>query len=289
MLTPYAYHLVNVFAETYFGGNPLAVFPQADGLTDQQMQLIARQFNLSETVFVHQTTESSAVRKLRIFTPDYELPFAGHPTIGAAFVLHQQLNLPETYLLQTQAGLVKLFHEAKQICFGLQNHIEVEVIHDNLPQYTQLLGLSESDIAQIAWVNTGSRQLLIQLTSLNALKTCQIHPALFQQIVKQSALYLWFVEQNQANVRLFFGSNGAVVEDPGTGSAAANLGGLCLKNGLTPLNWHIYQGDEIQRPNRLTLQVDESETIYVGGKVIAVGCGELFVPSGEGEPSQGSR
>lgn len=203
MLTPYAYHLVNVFAETYFGGNPLAVFPQADGLTDQQMQLIARQFNLSETVFVHQTTESSAVRKLRIFTPDYELPFAGHPTIGAAFVLHQQLNLPETYLLQTQAGLVKLFHEAKQICFGLQNHIEVEVIDDNLPQYTQLLGLSESDIAQIAWVNTGSRQLLIQLTSLNALKTCQIHPALFQQIVKQSALYLWFVEQNQANVRLF--------------------------------------------------------------------------------------
>lgn len=74
MLTPYAYHLVNVFAETYFGGNPLAVFPQADGLTDQQMQLIARQFNLSETVFVHQTTENSAVRKLRIFTPDYELP-----------------------------------------------------------------------------------------------------------------------------------------------------------------------------------------------------------------------
>lgn len=112
----YGYQLVNVFAETHFGGNPLAVFPQADGLNQQQMQLIARQFNLSETVFVQAATDQtttnqttanqSAFRKLKIFTPDYEMPFAGHPTVGAAFVLHKLLDLDDNYLLQTESGLV---------------------------------------------------------------------------------------------------------------------------------------------------------------------------------------
>lgn len=279
MLTPYAYYLVNVFAESHFGGNPLAVFPQADGLNDQQMQLIARQFNLSEVVFVHQAEQLSAVKKLRIFTPDYELPFAGHPTIGASFVLHRQLGLPDHYELQTNAGLVEIYHQQNQIIFGLNTDIQIQPIKDDPLLYAELLGLQPADIAQIAWVNTGSQQLLVQLNSAFAIKTCQIDTALFHQLVQQSALYVWFEEHNQAKVRLFFGSNGAVVEDPGTGSAAANLGGLCIKNGLTPLNWKITQGDEIQRPNRLTLSVDESQTIYVGGEVIVVGKGEFFVPS----------
>ena len=121
----YGYQLVNVFAETHFGGNPLAVFPQADGLNQQQMQLIARQFNLSETVFVQAATDQtttnqttanlSAFRKLKIFTPDYEMPFAGHPTIGAAFVLHKLLNLDDNYLLQTESGLVEIQHNNFQV------------------------------------------------------------------------------------------------------------------------------------------------------------------------------
>ena len=92
----YTYHIVNVFADNHFGGNPLAVFPSADGLTDQQMQAIAQQFNLSETVFLFAPTAKhgvQAVADLRIFTPNYEMPLAGHPTLGAAFVIQQLQNL----------------------------------------------------------------------------------------------------------------------------------------------------------------------------------------------------
>ena len=87
MSQTYPYRIVNVFAESRFGGNPLAVFTDAAGLSDADMQLIARQFNLSETVFIH-PGDDAALASLRIFTPSFELPFAGHPTIGSAAVLH---------------------------------------------------------------------------------------------------------------------------------------------------------------------------------------------------------
>lgn len=100
------YEVVNVFAESPWGGNPLAIVPKmapthSDSVT---MQLIARQFNLSETVFICSPDQGSEhVARLRIFTPDHEMPFAGHPTIGASSWLHQHLNLPNTFTLQTNA------------------------------------------------------------------------------------------------------------------------------------------------------------------------------------------
>ena len=289
----YGYQLVNVFAETHFGGNPLAVFPQADGLNQQQMQLIARQFNLSETVFVQAATDQtttnqttanqSAFRKLKIFTPDYEMPFAGHPTIGAAFVLHKLLNLDDNYLLQTESGLVGIQHNGDVITFALKNRVQVEDAPLNTTECAAILGLQQSDIAsQPAWIDTGVAQLLVQLNSAQAVTNCQINTALFMQKALSKSglpqLYVWFEQHGTVKVRLFFAQNGAVLEDPGTGSAAANLGGWCIANKRTPLNWNITQGDELQRPNRLHLRVDEQQTIYVGGKVIYVGQGEFFLP-----------
>ena len=297
----YGYKLVNVFAETHFGGNPLAVFPQADGLNQQQMQLIARQFNLSETVFVQAATDQtttnqttanlSAFRKLKIFTPDYEMPFAGHPTIGAAFVLHKLLDLDDNYLLQTESGLVGIQHNNFQhndvITFALksskQNGVQVEDAPLNTTECAAILGLQQSDIAsRPTWVDTGVAQLLVQLNSAQAVTNCQINTALFMQKALSKSglpqLYVWFEQHGTVKVRLFFAQNGAVLEDPGTGSAAANLGGWCIANKRTPLNWNITQGDELQRPNRLHLRVDEQQTIYVGGKVIYVGQGEFFLP-----------
>lgn len=279
----YAYRLVNVFAESHFGGNPLAVFPQADGLSQQQMQLIARQFNLSETVFVQRAEHSSAVRKLKIFTPDYEMPFAGHPTIGSAFVLKSALNLDSQYVLQTESGLVALQHQGDLITLALKNAVALENAPITTAQCAAVLGLQPSDIASApVWVDTGVDQLLVQLASARAVAECRIDTALFQRYALSKSgkrqLYVWFEQQGNAKVRLFFEQNGTVIEDPGTGSAAANLGGWAIANGKTPLDWQISQGDEIGRPNRLRLQVDAQQTIYVGGRVVLVGQGEFFLP-----------
>lgn len=278
----YRYELVNVFAESHWGGNPLAVFTAADGLTDEQMQLIARQFNLSEVVFVQAPTDKSAVKKLRIFTPAYEMPFAGHPTVGSAFVLHSLLHLQDNYMLQTQAGLVDLCHQNDIITFSLAKG-SVENAPLSKAECAEVLGLSVESIASApSWVDTGAAQLLVQLNSADAVKACRINTALFwQRALSKNGLpkiYLWSVEKNIAQVRLFSGQNNVVIEDPGTGSAAANLGSWCIANGLTSLHWQIQQGDEIGRPNRLILKTDEQQKIHVGGKVINVSRGEMMVP-----------
>lgn len=276
----YSYALVNVFAESHFGGNPLAVFEQADGLTETEMQLIARQFNLSEVVFIQTPTLPQAVKKLKIFTPDYEMPFAGHPTIGAAFVVHSLLNLPDDYLLQTQAGLVEIQHQQDVITLALKNDVKIENAPLTKAECAGILGLKVSDIAsQPSWVNTGVEQLLVELSSEQAVKNCKINANLFmKQTAIKDSLYAWCKAGKTVKSRLFFATQGTIVEDPGTGSAAANLGGWHIAQGLTPLELTITQGDEIGRPNRLSLKVDEQNTIFVGGKVIQVGKGEFYLP-----------
>lgn len=276
----YSYALVNVFAESHFGGNPLAVFEQADGLTETEMQLIARQFNLSEVVFIQTPTLPQAVKKLKIFTPDYKMPFAGHPTIGAAFVLHSLLDLPDDYLLQTQAGLVEIQHQQDVITLALKNDVKIENAPLTKVECASILGLKVSDIAsQPSWVNTGVEQLLVELSSEQAVKNCKINANLFmKQTAIKDSLYAWCKAGKTVKSRLFFATQGTIVEDPGTGSAAANLGGWHIAQGLTPLELTISQGDEIGRPNRLSLKVDEQNTIFVGGKVIQVGKGEFYLP-----------
>ncbi|PJG81917.1 isomerase [Caviibacterium pharyngocola] len=274
----YPFKLVNVFAESHFGGNPLAVFSNADDLNDEEMQLIARQFNLSETVFFQAAADKSAVQKLRIFTPGYELPFAGHPTIGSAFVLKKLLGLSDDYVLQTKSGLVEIRHQGDIITLALKNGVKTVSCTFSLTECAELLGLQTADILNAVWVDTGANQLLIRLTSESAVKNCQINTALFSQMLPNQLAYLWFVENNHAKVRLFFHANGTVAEDPGTGSAAANLGGWAITQGLTSIDWTINQGDEMGRPNRLSLKVDENKTIFVGGRVIEVGEGVFNLP-----------
>lgn len=276
----YDYQLVNVFAESHFGGNPLAVFYAADGLSLSEMQRISRQFNLSETVFIQTATHSQAVKKLKIFTPDYEMPFAGHPTVGAAFVLASHLNLPTNYQLETNAGLVEIQHHNELVTFALKNGVKMADIPLSRAEWAEILGLASADIAsEPCYVNTGVEQTLIELGSSHAVENCQINANLFiKQTAIKNSIYVWHRAGQQVKARLFFASQGAVVEDSGTGSAAANLGGWHITKGLTPIHLAITQGDEIDRPNRLSLRVDSQNTIFVGGKVIEVGKGEFYLP-----------
>ncbi|OHX13899.1 phenazine biosynthesis protein [Chromobacterium sphagni] len=274
----YRFELVNVFAEQRFGGNPLAVFPDAAGLSDADMQLIARQFNLSETVFLL-PGDSEAAASLRIFTPNYELPFAGHPTLGSAAVLHARGEVGDSFALRTRSGLIPILY--RDGLFRLSAPAATARPADcGREQAAAMLGLSPSDIAQDPqWLNAGSEQLLIGLASREAVLRAQPDPALFRRHATlrpgRSVAYVWHQQDGVAAVRLFFEQQGAVIEDPGTGSACANLGGWCVLNGLAPLSWRLEQGEAIDRPNRLYLDIDAAGQVRVGGRTWPMGRGEF--------------
>lgn len=284
----YPYHLVNVFAESHFGGNPLAVFPNADGLTDEQMQQIAQQFNLSETVFIFNPTNLhnnyKAVANLRIFTPNYELPLAGHPTLGSSFILQKLNNLPNEFVLNTQAKPVKISVQG--------SHIEMQIAgfsHETslatADELAKAIGLTPQDIEpQAFWLNSGSPQLLLQVMSKDSLFNAKIDKDLLAQICQKNCeremICLWFADSENDNVfvRFFSLENGAIVQDSGTGSACANLGAYFILQGQFPIQKAIFQGDDMGRPNRLTLKVDNEQNIFVGGNVIEVGKGGFYLP-----------
>lgn len=275
MLRPYPFKLVNVFAEQHFGGNPLAVFPEADGLSNEEMQQIAKQFNLSETVFAFRS--STAVADLRIFTPDYELPLAGHPTLGCAYVLQQQRQLPEQFVLNTPAKAVRLTGKNAKMELAIQGY-DIKPSQASHSQLVKATGLSQTQIADTAyWLNSGSPQLLLQLYTHTALNDVVIDIATLSDICKQdqnrTVIYFWCEENEIIFSRFFYVANGTLFEDSGTGSACANLGAYFLSQNKYPLERKIHQGDQMGRPNRLTLKLDEQQTIYVGGQIIEVGEG----------------
>lgn len=283
----YVFKLVNVFAETPFGGNPLAVFLDAGGLSDVQMQQIARQMNLSETVFVLPSERSAA--RLRIYTPSYELPFAGHPVLGTAAVLHTERQLGENFVLETQAAPISIqYLEGRyQLTTQLRSAESAEL---TAAACAKMFGVSEEDIVSTPeWISTGSVQLLIQLASRDAVLNARVAAEMFfEQAAKkagQAIAYLWHVADGVATVRLFFEQNGQVIEDPGTGSACANLGAWHVHHGQVPVHLRVEQGEVLQRPNVLHLSVTAAGEVHVAGAVISIGEGVLHVDSECASPS----
>lgn len=276
------FKLVNVFAESHFGGNPLAVFPQANGLTDEEMQHIAQQFNLSETVFAF--SSKSAVANLRIFTPEYELPLAGHPTLGCAYVLQKRQNLSPHFTLNTQAKPVQLQIEDEHAEMMISGY-EIRPSQANQQQLAEAVGLANEMIMPVAyWVNSGSSQLLLQLNNRAAIDEININfnklSAICQQDDEPIGIYLWYEDKKCGQIfsRFFYGENGVMLEDSGTGSAAANLGAYFLSQQKFPANYMIHQGDKMGRSNRISLRLDEQQRIYIGGRIIDIGEGYFNLP-----------
>ena len=281
------FYIFNVFAQSNWGGNPLAIVPlldaslQIDAVT---MQRIARQFNLSETVFIMPPTDVRHVAHLRIFTPDHEMPFAGHPTIGASAWLHQNLNVSDTFTLTTPAKTVSITHQQGTYRFALSGYTHAPCALSRA-QLANGLGLREADLGEhICWMNAGTWQLVIPLNSREAVMRAQTNMALLRDISVNAAhtnAYVWFEEHGQVTARYFFEINGAGIEDPGTGSACANLGALAHLHGYVPknalLSWQITQAQAIDRPNHLYLRVNADSQIQVGGRVMAFAQGELNI------------
>jgi PhzF family phenazine biosynthesis protein len=280
-MATFRFRLLNVFAETPLGGNPLAVFEDALGLNDATMQALALQFNLSETTFI--LPSSKATARVRIFTPGFEMPFAGHPTLGTAQVVRDLLKTGDALTLEMQAGIIPVsaIGERWQLA---ANAPTTRAPSATRAQMAAALNLSAVDISgEPLWVNTGSEQLVIPLASVDAVRRCRPDAALIEAHChngERAMTYVWALDEaNHAEVRFFFPKNGAPCEDPGTGSACANLGGYLLARGETlPLHWTLNQGAQINKACTLTLDIDAAGQIYVGGRVVELGRGEINLP-----------
>jgi PhzF family phenazine biosynthesis protein len=277
----YDYRLLNVFAIAgdRFSGNPLCVFEDGRGIDDKTMQALALQFNLSETTFI--LPSSSATARVRIFTPTFEMPFAGHPTLGTANVVRQLKSAGDRVTLEMQAGIIPVVAAGNSwtLQAGKPTSRAVEASKDQL---AQMLGLKTSDIGDTPlWVNTGSEQLIVPLTSAEAIDRVQpVGDLLKRYGSPRPDRYLAHVWARGAGdmirARFFFGKGNSVAEDPATGSACANLGGWFLATQAPrPLSVQVDQGSHIGRPSRLGLKVDAEGAIFVSGDVIEFGSGTV--------------
>ena len=224
------YQLVNVFAEAPLAGNPLCVFEDGSSLDDATMQALALQFNLSETTFILPAAAPDATARVRIFTPTFEMPFAGHPTLGTAHVVRKLLNTGNDVRLQMQAGVIPVTAQNDE--WTLQaNAPRSHAPQPTRAEFAQMLGIAATDVLDGAlWVDTGSEQLIMPLASATAVERCQPNAELLARYSvgnKRNGLaYAWArVNDTTIRARFFFTKHGGVVEDPGTGSACANLGG----------------------------------------------------------------
>lgn len=276
----HGFRIVNVFTidGDRFSGNPLCVFEDARGLSDAQMQALARQMNLSETTFVLPGEAGDA--RVRIFTPGFEMPFAGHPTLGTASVVAGErarvvLEMKVGPVAVTRAGDAWTLRAAKSPVTR-----PVEASRDDL---ARMLGLPAGSVSdEPLWVDTGVEQLVIPIASAELVRRAQPVPELlarwgFSASRDEAMAYLWASDTSPWTVRFFFTSNGAILEDPATGSACANLGGWHLAHQRAPLEATLHQGDAVGRPSRLHLKVDGDGGIYVSGAVIELGRGAVDV------------
>lgn len=276
----YRYHLVNVFAETPLSGNALAVFEDAQGLDDATMLAITRQLNLPEVSFLFEAEQAHA--RIRIFTPAYEMPFAGHPTLGSAHVVARLRQLDGTRLnIETAAGVIPLWRSKHDVWTFQAKTPTYRACELSNEQLAAILGLAPADLGGTAlFVNTGTEQLVVPLASRDAVLRCTPKAHVLDEFVPnregRAQVCVWHRDEVLVNLRFFYTDRGALAEDHGTGSACANLGGWLLANGAPrPINLDVRQGHTIKRISHLKLEVNLQRQIFVGGRVVHLGTGNL--------------
>ena len=282
------YFTADVFTETLFGGNPLAVVIDAEGLSTEQMQAIAREFNYSETTFVLPPEDPAHTAKVRIFTPGNELPFAGHPNVGTAFILarHRE-GLPETLLFEEKAGLVpvKLLPEGAELTAPQPLTLKSEA---DPAKVAASLGLEAGDIVTAnhkpVIASVGVPFLIVEVASREALRRAKVAIGPFSELMPlddADGIYFYTKESGgedcDIQARMFSPLDG-IGEDPATGSATATTAALIAKvSGKKELELVIHQGVDMGRPSRLIARIAQGKT-HVGGRCVAVMEGKLLSP-----------
>jgi trans-2,3-dihydro-3-hydroxyanthranilate isomerase len=283
-----AYRIVNVFARSgRLSGNPLCVVEDGSGLDDVTLQAIARQFNVSETTFLFPSSEANA--RVRIFTPTYEMPFAGHPTLGTAHVVRALGLGGDALSLEMKAGVVPVRAEGDRWTLQARPPQARRPI-ETRAHLAMAVGLDETDLLdEPLWIDSGTEQLIMPLRSVEAVARAVPAPSFHdlkaedhspgaQTSVRPGQACVFHDEGDETGrvtSRFFFPSGAAILEDPATGSACANLGGWFLQaRPGREVARVVSQGDAVLRPSTLYLSV-RSGSIFVGGDVVELGRGSI--------------
>jgi trans-2,3-dihydro-3-hydroxyanthranilate isomerase len=304
----YPFYTADVFTGRIFGGNPLAVFPEADGLSPALMQQIAGELNLSETAFVTPPEDPAHTCRVRIFTPKIELPFAGHPTVGTAFVLtatgRVTLSGEQTRLIfEEGVGAVRVDVHARE-----GRSVSARLWAAKMPEFgpqppdraklARLLSLEEEAVLEGRYapqaVSCGVPFTFIPLRDREALGRARLDLAVWKQLLANFwAPHIYClaldpeVEGHDLRARMFAPAMG-IEEDPATGAAASALAGYLgsretMQDGM--LRWVVEQGFEIGRPSVLEVEADVLEgeivAVRVGGGCVMVSEGVMKFPDKE--------
>lgn len=305
----YRYYTADVFTARVFGGNQLAVLPDARGLTSEEMQQIAREFNLSETVFVLPPQASEYTRRLRIFTPGTELPFAGHPTIGTAHVLASIGEIP------VEAEVTRIVFEEGvgpvpvAIRAAKGRPVSAQLTAAKLPEFgpmppskaklAAVLSLEAADLLENnfapAAVSCGVPFLFIPVRDRSALQRVRLDRNRWETLLSSfwaPHLYVFARDPERdgsdLRARMFAPAIG-IVEDPATGAAATALAGYLGTREATPsgtIRWVVEQGFEMGRPSILEIEADKRDgeivAARVGGASVLVSEGTMYTPVADG-------
>ena len=307
----YRFTQLDVFTQEAFAGNALAVFPEAEGLTDEQMMKISREMNLSETVFVLPPRDENTLRRLRIFTPAREIPFAGHPVVGTWNALAREGVVPmpdggngsTTIRQEVGIGVLPVDIEfadgmpAQVVMTQGQFQIVDEVDDSNeQAEIARALGLAREDLDEtlpIQIISTGLSFLAVPVRSVADLGRCKINAGLLAEIYLRAggtgclafSRETLEIGASRAHARMFAPADN-IPEDPATGSAGGALGGYLVHHGVSGIEpaegrhkFVIEQGDFIHRPSRIHLDVKGDagavEQVRVGGFSVVVAKGEV--------------
>jgi trans-2,3-dihydro-3-hydroxyanthranilate isomerase len=290
------FYIADVFAEEKYAGNQLAVIRNAGTLTDAEMQLIAREMNYSETTFILSDDIQGGGYDVRIFTPKEEVPFAGHPTLGTAYVIQREIlkEPAQEIILNLKVGQIPVTFD-----FSSKDN-DTLWMKQNQPVFGQtleaatvarVLNIEESDIDSrfpIQDVSTGLPFFIVPVKTLAAVKKARINRDKYLELIENThakAIFIFcpetYFRENDLNARAFVDCYG-IPEDPATGSANGCLAGYLVKYryfGTDRIDIRVEQGYEVDRPSLLFLRAqDKADTIdvSVGGKVVLVARGELL-------------
>lgn len=289
----YRFVLVDVFTRRPFGGNQLAVFTDARGLTGGEMQAIAHELNFSETTFVLPPDDPAAEARVRIFTPARELPFAGHPTVGTGFVLGSERGR-SALALELQVGTLGVEVEAGD---GRAGRARME---QPLPRFrpaetdpvalVALVGVDRVDLATAAppeYGSAGVEFLYLPLRTLEAVRRAHPRTEALRAFFLDSdhpAVYLFTTETESpaatAHARMFFMVGGEAREDPATGGASGPFGAYLVRHGLAqPGRLLLEQGHAMGRPSEIEVEIKANggaiSRVWVGGGVVRIAEGEF--------------
>lgn len=302
-MADYEFATVDVFTNQRFGGNPLAVFPNAQGLTDEQMQKIAREVNYSETTFVMPPRDRKNTAEVRIFTPQSELPFAGHPNVGTAWLLAENpewipgLVSGDKMIFEERAGLVAATVARNNTgtvssCTILAPQ-KFHQLH-SIPRSVAAPCVSLSDeqvLVDAVVASVGIPFALVQIANSDALESAQPNIAAFEYCNEHYGypeepvcIMIYYRSESGVVGARMFGPLAGIYEDPATGSASAALAGLLASRDQrmdANIKYEISQGVEMGRPSEIFLEAKkvagEIESVSIAGQCVPVITGTLTI------------